>query len=202
MPQDLTPGERDTERTKIVQALCMAGSITEAAALLGLSQHALKRRLLLHRVDPSLECAVQRWSFLTASELREPLHFDWRGELSTRHPAPLELTSPASAGCITTRLFIPFPWKETFISPVDVNDVVLDVLRNLTIEETQKDSALDDNGTSEPDEPHLHRILEWLGAIESTSTAARNLLSGITDQASQIGDQIDEHLNSHSARKK
>lgn len=42
---------RKAERTLCEQALRKAGSIVEAAQLLGITRHALKRRMIKHRID-------------------------------------------------------------------------------------------------------------------------------------------------------
>ena len=39
------------ERLLCVEALATAGSIVDAAALLGLTRHALKRRIIKHRIE-------------------------------------------------------------------------------------------------------------------------------------------------------
>jgi transposase-like protein len=42
---------RKAERTLCEQALRKGGSIVEAAQLLGITRHALKRRMIKHRID-------------------------------------------------------------------------------------------------------------------------------------------------------
>ncbi len=42
---------RKAERLLCQQALSRAGSIVEAAQLLGITRHALKRRMIKHRID-------------------------------------------------------------------------------------------------------------------------------------------------------
>ncbi|MCX4247210.1 helix-turn-helix domain-containing protein [Paraliomyxa miuraensis] len=42
---------RKAERLLCQQALTRAGSIVEAAQLLGITRHALKRRMIKHRID-------------------------------------------------------------------------------------------------------------------------------------------------------
>ena len=39
------------ERTLVIAALTDAGSIVEAAPLLGITRHALKRRIIKHRIE-------------------------------------------------------------------------------------------------------------------------------------------------------
>ena len=39
------------ERTLVIAALTDAGSIVEAAQLLGITRHALKRRIIKHRIE-------------------------------------------------------------------------------------------------------------------------------------------------------
>ncbi len=44
---------RKAERLMCQQALSRAGSIVEAAHLLGITRHALKRRMTKHRIEPT-----------------------------------------------------------------------------------------------------------------------------------------------------
>lgn len=41
----------NAERVLCFEALCHAGSISEAAQLLGINRHALKRKMLKHRIE-------------------------------------------------------------------------------------------------------------------------------------------------------
>ncbi len=41
----------DAERLMCIKALALAGSICEAATLLGCTRHALKRRIVKHRIE-------------------------------------------------------------------------------------------------------------------------------------------------------
>ncbi len=49
---------RKAERLLCMEALSSAGSIVEAAQLLGITRHALKRRILKHRLAWPPECAT------------------------------------------------------------------------------------------------------------------------------------------------
>ncbi|MCA9720143.1 MAG: hypothetical protein H6713_21140 [Myxococcales bacterium] len=44
----------ELERTLCIRALARAGEIPGAAALLGLSEHALRRRIIVHRINPEM----------------------------------------------------------------------------------------------------------------------------------------------------
>lgn len=46
------------ERTLCVEALNAAGTIIEAAALLGVTRHALKRRIIKHRIEWPVRRAI------------------------------------------------------------------------------------------------------------------------------------------------
>ena len=46
------------ERTLCVEALNAAGTIVDAAALLGLTRHALKRRIIKHRIEWPVRRAI------------------------------------------------------------------------------------------------------------------------------------------------
>lgn len=52
------------ERLLCVDALATAGSIVEAAQLLGITRHALKRRIIKHRIEwPRSTTGSVRWCF-------------------------------------------------------------------------------------------------------------------------------------------
>ncbi len=44
----------ELERALCIRALARAGEVADAAGLLGLSEHALRRRIIVHRINPDL----------------------------------------------------------------------------------------------------------------------------------------------------
>ena len=50
------------ERTLCVEALNAAGTIVDAAALLGLTRHALKRRIIKHKIEWPVRRAIAHGS--------------------------------------------------------------------------------------------------------------------------------------------
>lgn len=64
---------RKAERLLCNQALTRAGSIVEAAQLLGITRHALKRRMLKHRIEwPAANQAITLNGVPTARDHRPP----------------------------------------------------------------------------------------------------------------------------------
>ncbi|MEZ4448488.1 MAG: helix-turn-helix domain-containing protein [Nannocystaceae bacterium] len=62
----------DAERLLCEEALTAAGSIVEAANLLGITRHALKRRIIKHRIEwprkaPSIDVTTQAQPVVAAS---------------------------------------------------------------------------------------------------------------------------------------
>lgn len=64
---------RKAERLLCQQALTRAGSIVEAAQILGITRHALKRRMIKHRIElPSATQAVAVSGVTAVREHRPP----------------------------------------------------------------------------------------------------------------------------------
>lgn len=59
---------RKAERLMCQQALSRAGSIVEASQLLGITRHALKRRMIKHRIDAPNTAVSAREHNPTVSE--------------------------------------------------------------------------------------------------------------------------------------
>ena len=65
----------DAERLMCVEALATAGSIVEAAKLLGITKHALKRRIIKHRIEWSRSASAGEFEAATVAAI-ELAHFE------------------------------------------------------------------------------------------------------------------------------
>ena len=138
----------DAERLMCVEALATAGSIVEAAKLLDITKHALKRRIIKHRIEwpRSLSSPVSDFEVATVEEI-EWAHFE-----------PINISiEPIVVNLESNE---PFVVVETVEATIDVEPKLEPAELELERVETAELRTV-----TQPDMARVSRAFSWLAAL-------------------------------------